>query len=106
MKNFKQIAFGLMIGAMAISFSAFTSATKRAAGDVYANKDDSGTYTKLANPYNSGSCATDSPVCAYFVTPSGASHVSGASLSSSQITTAINNNWIASEGSNGLYSGN
>jgi len=29
MKNFKQIAFGLMIGALAISFSAFTSVHNR-----------------------------------------------------------------------------
>jgi hypothetical protein len=28
MKNFKQIAFGLLVGALAIGFSAFTSTTK------------------------------------------------------------------------------
>lgn len=106
MKNFKQIAFGAMICALAMGFSSFTSATKIAAGDVYANKDDSGTYNKLANPYTPADCASDTPVCAYFVTASGAPHVSGATLSASQISTDLSHGWISSEGTNGLYSGN
>lgn len=52
MKNFKQIAFGLMISAMAIGFSAFTAAKKFAAVTYYQLSQDN--YSKLSNP--TGTC--------------------------------------------------
>jgi len=106
MKNFKQITLGLILGAMVIGFSAFTNAPKRATGDVYANELGNGSYTLLANPYTPGDCASASIPCAFEVTAAGASHVTGGTLSSSQITTDLNNQWIEQEGStNGVYSG-
>jgi hypothetical protein len=52
MKNFKQIALGLVVGAMAISFSAFKTAEKFSAVTYYQLTQDN--YTKLSNP--SGNC--------------------------------------------------
>jgi hypothetical protein len=105
MKNLKKVALGLMVGAMAMSFSAFTSATKFVAGDVYGNKLNNGTYSLLTDTYRAELCDLSAPVCAYVVTTTGATHVSGATLTPAQITTALSNNWIVSEGNNGIYSG-
>jgi len=102
MKNFKQIAFGLLVGAMAIGFSAFTNAKTFASGDVFVNRDDSGSYNKISAPYNPMDCAADTPPCAYSVTTAGASHVSGTQLTPTQVSTDLANGWIQSEGTNGI----
>lgn len=106
MKNFKQLAFGLLVGSMAIGFSAFTNAKNFAAGDVFANKQDNGTYDKLSAAYNPMQCTSSTRDCAYAVTTTGASHVTGTSLSSSQISTDLANGWIQAEPTDGVYSGN
>jgi len=102
MKNFKKIAFGLLVGAMAIGFSSFTNASKKAAGDVYAETSN-GQYT-LINGYNPANCQnTTSNVCAYEVTTSGSSHVTS-SFTSSQAATFVRNGWIVQEDSDkGVY---
>lgn len=55
MKNLKQVAFGLLLGAMAIGFSAFTTAKKIAAVTYYQTSVNN--YEKLANP--EGICDPD-----------------------------------------------
>ncbi|MEJ2884628.1 hypothetical protein [Pedobacter sp. GR22-6] len=70
MKNFKNIAFGLVAGMLAFGFSAFTNA-KAAAGDVYA-QTGSGTYQRISNPgaYNpSSDCTPTSSSPCVFVQP-------------------------------------
>ena len=104
MKNFKKIAFGLLVGALAIGFSSFTTGAKRSAGDVFVNEANDGSYTKLSVSYDPSNCSSASRPCAYSVTAAGASHISGGTLTSAQITTAINNGWITQEGSDqGVY---
>ena len=101
MKNFKQIAFGLLVGALAIGFSSFTNA-KKAPGDVYA-ETSSGDYTLITN-YNPANCEnTSSNVCAYDVTSSGGSHVTS-SFTATQAATYVRNGWIVAEDSDkGVY---
>jgi hypothetical protein len=48
MKNFKQIALGLMVGAMAIGFSAFTSANN---SSIKFNKDENGKLISVTAAY-------------------------------------------------------
>lgn len=57
MKNVKQIAFGLLVGAMALGFSAFTTAKKFAAVTYYQTSTNN--YEKLADP--EGICDPDQP---------------------------------------------
>ncbi|RKR82868.1 hypothetical protein BDD43_3059 [Mucilaginibacter gracilis] len=57
MKNFKQIAFGLLVGAMALGFSAFTSASKNA---IKVTKDAKGRLLFTASYYNKTGIAGDS----------------------------------------------
>lgn len=52
MKNFKQIALGLLVGAMAIGFSSFTTAKKFTSVTYYQLSQDN--YTKLTSP--TGNC--------------------------------------------------
>jgi hypothetical protein len=65
MKNFKKIAFGLMVGALAIGFSAFTT-PKKLAGNWYLPT----TTISASSParfdfsnYNPASQATNPPTC-------------------------------------------
>lgn len=68
MKNFKQIAFGLMIGALALGFSAFT-APKKLAGDWYTLKSSVGNISstdsqaQIFTNYDAGSQQVDQPDC-------------------------------------------
>ncbi|GAB2971986.1 hypothetical protein GCM10027049_02020 [Mucilaginibacter puniceus] len=48
MKNFKKIAFGLMVGALAIGFSAFTTANN---SSVKYNKDANGKIVSVSASY-------------------------------------------------------
>ena len=58
MKNFKQIAFGLLVGAIAISFSAFINANK--SNIVKINKDANGKITSVTSFfYNKSGVSTD-----------------------------------------------
>lgn len=63
MKNFKQIALGLMVGAMAIGFSAFTNApVKHNFATRYWVNDGSGNYVLLSTPPDLTKCRNTSPV--------------------------------------------
>lgn len=74
MKNFKKIAFGLMVGAMAISFSAFTNAKSKFVSDWYAplssTLSPSSPAAQSFSNYNSTplaqepTCTGDEVVCA------------------------------------------
>jgi hypothetical protein len=51
MKNFKKIAFGLLVGAMALGFSAFTSAkSTKLAGVYYSTADQTWTSAGAQAP--------------------------------------------------------
>ncbi|MEO7213904.1 hypothetical protein ABIB62_004557 [Mucilaginibacter sp. UYP25] len=76
MKNFKQIAFGLLVGAMAIGFSAFTTAkSAKFAGAYYYNQaaqqpwgvtvadQTSSHYTMISG--QTYSCEQSSNICSY-----------------------------------------
>jgi hypothetical protein len=58
MKNVKQIALGLIVGAMAIGLSSYTTAKKFTAVTFYQLTRDN--YTKLTSP--SGNCDNLQPV--------------------------------------------
>ena len=70
MKNFKKIAFGFVVGAIAIGFSAFTNAKKHFAAGDYAFYNTSGVIHD-SNPANyvfrsassSASCLSQGTVC-------------------------------------------
>ncbi|MBT2561707.1 hypothetical protein J7E50_12755 [Pedobacter sp. ISL-68] len=90
MKNLHKLALGLLVGASAIGFSAFTSTSEVAVGDRYGNNGAAGTtgqYNILANPYVSSNCISGSDRCAYVVTAAGASTVTGSSYSEAQLET-------------------
>jgi len=109
MKNFKHLALGLMVGALAIGFSSFTNARKLSAGDEYGNTGVGGNYDILTSAYNSASCTQMPNIqCAYEVTAAGASHITTSTLTSSQIATALlpANQWLVPVDNNkGVYSG-
>jgi hypothetical protein len=75
MKNFKQIAFGLLVGTLAIGFSAFTNA-KRVNSDFYQYTSSSHLQADIQNANNY--VATASDPC------SGATNVCGVTLPTSQ----------------------
>lgn len=106
MKNFKQIVFGLLVGALAVGFSSFTNA-KRAAGDEYGNQVN-GSYQKLSNAYNPALCEnTKSATCGYEVTSAGASHVTSSNFTAAQAATYQSNGWITPiDADKGVYDGN
>lgn len=105
MKNFKQIAFGLMVGALAISFSAFTSA-KKVMVNAAPNAKRSITANFLVQPVLdsfqqetslSGDCtgtASDRD-CIYDVTTSGKSNIPNqGSYTKANIDTYVSNGWL------------
>jgi hypothetical protein len=63
MKNFKQIAFGLLVGTMALGFSAFTNAPQKAkfATRFWVN-DGSGNYVLLSGTPDLANCEGTSTV--------------------------------------------
>lgn len=58
MKNFKQIAFGLILGAMVVGFSAFTSAKSKSPRltTVYYGLNEAGTIYTRSSSDPSGNC--------------------------------------------------
>ncbi|WP_179413082.1 hypothetical protein HDF19_10805 [Mucilaginibacter sp. E4BP6] len=105
MKNFKQIAFGLLVGALALGFSSFTNA-KKAAGDQYGNQAN-GSYQKLSSAYNPSLCEnTKSVPCGYEVTTAGATHVTSSNFTAAQASTFQSNGWITPiDADKGVYDG-
>jgi len=88
MKNFKKIALGLVVGAMAISFSAFTNAPKKLVTDWYRPLSSTLSPSSPAaqnfasydgdNPINQPSCSGATNVCAaeFPVTTAAPTHIS------------------------------
>jgi hypothetical protein len=59
MKNFKQIALGLIVGSMALGFSAFTNAKTNSTTYYYGLNKAGSTYTEQSTD-PSGDCNNDS----------------------------------------------
>lgn len=115
MKNFNQIAMGLMIGAMAIGFSAFTgspSGTVKPGKAVKAGMISDNFIVQLnaannfvelssANPANCGDPATRE--CVYDVTSSGKSNIPDQSAyTATQIDTYVSNGWLTPDSDSSL----
>ena len=66
MKNFKKLAFGLLVMGLAFTGSAFTNAYPVEAGDVYV-QTDTDEYTKISfSEYLSSNCQNSTPrQCAF-----------------------------------------
>jgi hypothetical protein len=95
MKNFKQIAFGLLVGAMALGFSSFTVNAKRAIGDIYVNNGN-GTYS-LVSGYDPSNCVSSTVQCAYRQT-------SGGSMSQTLPAATVQGSNFTAQGSDkGVY---
>ncbi|PAW95187.1 hypothetical protein CKK33_17445 [Mucilaginibacter sp. MD40] len=88
MKNFKQVAFGLLVGALAIGFSSFTNAPKKLATDWYEPLSSTLSPSSTAaqqfssydgdNPIDQPSCSGTTNVCAaeFPVTTNPPTHIS------------------------------
>ncbi|EHQ25557.1 hypothetical protein [Mucilaginibacter paludis] len=119
MKNFKQVAYGLLVGAMAIGFSAFTNAKESneavkihkalKAGMITDNFIVQPTLNNFVqessvNTSNCGDPATRQ--CVYDVTTSGKSNIPDqASYTAAEIDNYISHSWLtpASGSSAALY---
>ncbi len=111
MKNFKHIAFGLLVGAMAIGFSAFTTknvvvpakhhiAKAGMITDDFLVQSSSNTFTQNSAPSASHCRSTATLQCIYDVTETGASNIPDqASYSSSDINTYVSNGWLTADAS-------
>jgi hypothetical protein len=110
MKKFKQIAFGLMVGALAIGFSAFTNAhslrltnhhrTVKAGmiTDDFLVQSSSATFTQNASPDPSNCKSTSTRQCIYDVTTSGQSNIPDqASYAGSDVDTYVSNGWLTAD---------
>jgi hypothetical protein len=117
MKNFKQIAFGLLVGALAIGFSAFTNAKK-----VMTTKATIAKYSITANNLvqpaadsfqqaasaSTADCtgATSDRLCVYDVTTTGKSNIPNqSSYTKADIDNYLSHSWImpASGATDHLY---
>lgn len=119
MKNFKKMAVALMVGAMAIGFSAFTNAHSNNfiqvnkavnAGmitDNYIVQPTLNDFQQLSTAPVTADCSgTATLQCAYDVTSSGKTNIPDqASYTSTEINTYVANNWLtpASGSSAALY---
>ncbi|NHA02506.1 hypothetical protein G7092_01795 [Mucilaginibacter sp. HC2] len=118
MKNFKKIAFGLLVGAMAIGFSAFTSAKSNnyvrvskalKAGLIVDNFIVQPTLDNFTeqSAVNTGMChSTATRQCAYSVTTTGKANIPDqSSYSADDIDDYVSNGWLspASGSSAALY---
>jgi hypothetical protein len=118
MKNFKQIAFGLLVGALAIGFSAFTTAHKGPSGEKFIVKKGAklsitsdfmvqptlDAFQQLASTPASGACkSTSDRDCVYDVTADGKSNIPNqASYTKSEIDTYVANDWLEPDASSSL----
>jgi hypothetical protein len=106
MKNFKQIAFGLLVGALALSFSAFTNAKKVITINEKGGKHsitanfmiqplaDSFEQAATASSDNCGSTVSDRD-CLYDVTTSGKSNIPNqASYSKADVDNYVSHSWL------------
>lgn len=117
MKNFKQIALGLIVGAMAIGFSSFTNNKSVATAKTNAAHKFSITSNYLVQPSldsfeqattaSTDNCAgTSDRDCVYSVTTAGKSNIPNqASYTKAEIDNYVSHSWLmaAAGSSNGLY---
>lgn len=107
MKNFKNIAFGLIVGALAIGFSAFTTAKTTVANKNVSNKHFSITSNFLVQPTLDGfeqratadpaaNCSgTSDRECTYDVTTLGKSNIPNQpSYTKAEIDNYVSHSWI------------
>lgn len=110
MKNFKKLALGLIIGAMAIGFSAFTASSNKSlvkhhrAAKAGMITDDFIVQPSLNSfqeqpSVNTANChSTATRECVYDVTSTGKSNIPDqASYSASDIDTYVANGWLAAD---------
>lgn len=115
MKNFKKIAFGLLVGALALGFSAFTSAKKvmpsesiKAKRSITANflvqpSLDSFVQETSASSDNCSGATSDRD-CMYDVTTSGKSNIPNqASYTKANIDTYVANGWLTPDAGASLH---
>ncbi|MDB5010793.1 MAG: hypothetical protein JWR67_1024 [Mucilaginibacter sp.] len=116
MKNFRQIAFGLIIGLMAIGFSAFTTvyniksvnlAKQTKAGMITNNfivqpTADNFVQAVSASSSNCGTTATRS--CIYNVTTEGQANIPDqSSYTAADVDGYVSNGWLTGSSSHALY---
>lgn len=110
MKKLHKVALALMVGVLAIGFSAFTNAHSNRlinhhrtvkAGmitDDYLVQTGSGVFAENAAPDPSSCKSSSSRQCIYDVTTSGQSNIPDqASYSGSDIDTYVSNGWLSSD---------
>lgn len=108
MKNFKKIAFGLLVSALAIGFSAFTNANNVVkhhrvpkAGMItndFIVQPTLDNFTQLASPSSSNCKLTSDRECIYDVTTSGQSNIPDqASYSKTEVDGYVTNGWLTAD---------
>lgn len=107
--SMKQYFIGTLAVILAIAASAFTIiSSNKAVGDVFGDiGSGSSQYQKLTTAYNSALCdQAQTDTCAYKITASGASHVTGTQYSAAQIQSFRASGWLEPLDNNkGTYSG-
>jgi hypothetical protein len=110
MKNFKQVALGLMVGAMAIGFSSFTNAHHNTfvkhhsakAGmitDDYIVQPTLNNFQENASPVSSNCHSTATLQCIYDVTTSGQSNIPDqASYTATNINSYVTAGYLVADG--------
>jgi len=104
MKKFQKLALGLMVGAMAIGFSAFTNAhtythtikVRKPGMALDAYIVQGSTNFTQSSSFDADNCeSTSTRYCGYDVTASGQTHItSQGPYTSSQIDTYVSNGWL------------
>ncbi len=113
MKKFQKLALGLIVGAMAIGFSAFTNAHSKSlvkpnkavkAGmivDNYLVQSSLNVFDQLSSAPVASDCGgTATRDCAYSVTSTGKSNIPNqSSYTGSEIDTYVSNGWLTADAS-------
>lgn len=106
MKNFKKIAFGLVVGALALGFSAFTTAhttttihkakTARMTIENFLVQDQGAGGFSQSSSFSSSNCGGTATLdCGYTVTTSGQSHIPNQSTyNASDINSYVTQGWL------------
>jgi len=108
MKNFKQVAFGLLVGAMAIGFSAFTNATnvnkhhRVAKAGMITNdfivQPTLDNFRQDAGPSSTNCKLTSDRECIYDVTTSGQSNIPDqTSYTKAEVDSYLSSGWLSAD---------
>lgn len=116
MKNFKQIALGLMVGALAFSFSAFTHVSSHKSiahrivksgmiSDDHIVQNSVNGFVETNSPDASNcSSAVTTRDCIYAVTSTGASNIPDKpSYSAADVDNYVSEGWLTGATSPGVY---